>query len=509
MDRKGSKFLLSPTHEEEITSLVASVVISYRELPLRLYQISSLQPNPPISKANFLARKYRDEPRPRQGLLRTREFLMKDLYTFDATQTEASQTYKRVRESYDAFFKEFKLPFLTAEAASGEMGGDVSHEYHMKTSKGEDDLVICKSCNYAANEELAQSRPMLSISDRLNGDESTRRVTSYMLSPSNDFRTQINHDSLQWVGISRDCDTLVQAFIPEEIEISAGGEKHIRKTRFNFHAIKRRFPDINLGVEDPVATFEKHRQLKQQLGNLSAEISSKPQLIRLFDIRCSNIPAANEVVSIGGLEVPFLSAPGITLDQLDLVKIEAGDPCPKCPDGTLTIESAVELGHTFLLGTRYSTPLEATVKTTNAPHGVPIQMGCHGIGISRLIAAVADVLADGKGLNWPRVIAPYEAVVVPTEGNEDGAVEVYDVLTATGDPTVDEAIDTLLDDRDRRLGWKLHDADMIGYPIVIVVGKHWAHARRNCEVQCRRLNLKHVVPLEELRSFVQTQLRKL
>ena len=507
MDRKGGKFLLSPTHEEEITSLVASIVISYKELPLRLYQISSLQPNPLTSKANFLARKYRDEPRPRQGLLRTREFLMKDLYTFDATQTEASQTYKHVRESYDAFFKEFKIPFLTAEAASGEMGGDVSHEYHMKTSKGEDDIVICKSCNYAANEELAQSRLMPSISDRDNGDESTGRATSYTLSPSLDFQTQENYDIMQWVGISRDCGTLVQAFIPKEIEISAGGEKHIRETRFNFHAIKRRFPDINLGVEDPIATFEKHRQLKQQPGNTKTEISSKLQLVRLFDIRYSNIPIDNRVVSINGLEVPFLPQPGRSIDQIDLVKIEAGDPCPKCPDGTLTIETAVELGHTFLLGTRYSRPLEATVKTKDAPHGVPMQMGCHGIGISRLIAAVADVLADEKGLNWPRVIAPYEAVIVPIEGNESGALEVYDVLTGTGDPTAGEAIDTLLDDRERRFGWKLHDADMIGYPIVIVVGKYWA--RRSCEVQCRRLNLKHVVSVEDLRPFVQTHLRKL
>ena len=509
MDRRGGKFLLSPTHEEEITSLVGSVVISYRELPLRLYQISSLQPNPLISKANFLARKYRDEPRPRQGLLRTREFLMKDLYTFDATQSGATQTYERVRESYDAFFNEFKIPFLTAEAASGEMGGELSHEYHMKTSKGEDDIVICKSCNYAANEELAQSRSMLSISDRDNADESTGSATSDTISPSNDFQTQTNHNSLQWVGISRDCGTLVQAFIPKEIEISAGGEKQTRKTRFNFHAIKRRFPDINLGVEDPIATFEKHRQLKHQPGYAKAEISSKPQLLRLFDIRYSTIPTDNKVVSIDGLKVQFLPEAGKSIDQLDLVKIEAGDPCPKCASGTLTIESAVELGHTFLLGTRYSAPLEATVKTKNAPHGVPIQMGCHGIGISRLIAAVADILADEKGLNWPRVIAPYEAVIVPTEGNESGGEEVYDALTATGDPTAGEAIDTLLDDRERRLGWKLRDADMIGYPIVIVVGKYWAGARRSCEVQCRRLDLKHVVPLEELRSFVQAQLRML
>ena len=434
---------------------------------------------------------------------------MKDLYTFDATQSEATETYKRVRESYNAFFNEFKIPFLTAEAASGEMGGDVSHEYHMKTGKGEDNIVICNSCNYAANEELAQSHSMLPILDRDNADKSTGCATSDTVSPSNDFQTQIDHNSLQWVGISRDCGTLVQAFIPKEIEISAGGEKHMRKTKLNFHAIKRRFPDINLGVEDPIATFEKHWQLKHDPGYAKAEISTKPQLLRLSDIRYSTIHPDEKVISIDGLKVPFPPEPGKSIDRLDLVKIEAGDPCPKCASGTLTVESAVELGHTFLLGTRYSAPLEATVKTKNAAHGVPMQMGCHGIGISRLIAAVADVLADEKGLNWPRVMAPFEAIIVPTEGNESGGEEVYDALTATGDPAAGEAIDTLLEDRARRLGWKLRDADMIGYPIVIVVGKYWAQARRSCEVQCRRLDSKCIIPLEELRSYVQAQLRML
>ncbi len=434
---------------------------------------------------------------------------MKDLYTFDSTHSEASQTYERVRESYDAFFKEFKIPFLTAEAASGEMGGDVSHEYHMKTKKGEDDIVICNSCDYAANEELAQSRLMLSMADRENHDEWTRRTTSYTLSPSNDLQTQYNHDSLQWVGISRDGRTLVQAFMPKEIEISIRGEKHIRKTQINLYAIKKRFADIDLSVEGPIATFRKHLQLQQRPGDSKAGISSKPQILRLFDIRYSKISSSNELASIDGLEVPIVTEPVKSIDRNDLVKIETGDPCPKCPNGALMVESAVELGHTFLLGTRYSTPLKATVTLKDSLDGqVPMQMGCHGIGISRLIAAIADALADDKGLNWPRVIAPYEAVIVPTEDMESGAVEVYDVLTGAGDHTASEAIDTLLDDRKKQLGWKLRDADMIGYPVVIVVGKYWTQGRK-CEVQCRRLGLKEVIPVEDLRSFVQKQLRQL
>ena len=434
---------------------------------------------------------------------------MKDLYTFDATHSEASQTYQRVRESYDAFFKEFKIPFLTAEAASGEMGGDISHEYHLKTSKGEDDIVICNSCNYAANEELAQSRLMHTISDRGNQDEWTRRATDYTSSASIDFQNQLKHDSSQWVGVNRNCSTLVQAFMPKEIEISIRGENHIRKTQINLHAVKRRFPDIDLSVEDPIATFRKHLQFQQRPENLKAEISSKPQILRVFDIRYAKIPSSNEVASIDGLEVPIFAESTKSIDRVDLVKIETGDPCPKCPDGALMIESAVELGHTFLLGTRYSTPLKATVTTKDSSNGqVPMQMGCHGIGISRLIAAVADALADDKGLNWPRVIAPYEAVIVPTEDTESAAVEVYDVLTGAGDHTAGEAIDTLLDDRKKQLGWKLRDADMIGYPVVIVVGRHWTQGKK-CEVQCRRLGLKEVIPVEDLRSFVQKQLRQL
>ena len=436
---------------------------------------------------------------------------MKDLYTFDATHTEASQTYKRVRESYDAFFKEFKIPFLTAEAASGAMGGDISHEYHLKTRKGEDDIVICNSCNYAANEELAQSRLMQTMSDHGNQDGWTGRATSYTLDPHNDFQTQFKHDSLQWVGINRKYSTLVQAFIPKEVEVSVGGEKHIRKTQINLHAIKNRFPDTDLSVEDPVATFSKHLQLHQHPEESEAKISPKPHILQVFDIRFAKIPSSNEVEasSLGGIDVRILAGSEISTDRIDLVKIETGDPCPKCADGILKVESAVELGHTFILGTRYSAPLKATVTTKDSPNSqVPMQMGCHGIGISRLIAAVADTLADDKGLNWPRVIAPYETVIVPTEDTESGAVEVYDILTGAGDHTASEAIDTLLDDRKKQVGWKLRDADMIGYPVVIVVGKHWTQGRK-CEVQCRRLGLKEVIPVEDLRSFVQKQLRQL
>ncbi|MCJ1227792.1 hypothetical protein MMC12_004451 [Toensbergia leucococca] len=319
--------------------------------------------------SNSIARKYRDEPRPRQGLLRTREFLMKDLYTFDATPEKALQTYETVRRAYSAFFDEFKIPYLTAEADSGEIGGSLSHEYHFPTPKGEDNIITCNSCSYAINEELVK-----------------------------------NTDS----------------------------------------------------------------------------------------------------------------------------------KCPKCDGGSLVIQTAAELGHTFYLGTKYSEPLEASVapdfssgptpspnshahsenssdeasKTQQSNRSI-MQMGCYGIGVSRIIAAVADSLADAKGLNWPRIMAPFETVIVPGKGFESDAAALWDLLACANQPSGNVgSIDAILDDRDKDMVWKLKDADLIGYPIIVVLGRSWRQGRR-CEVQCRRLGAVSEVPVEGLRDTVMSLLDRL
>ncbi|MCJ1308106.1 hypothetical protein MMC25_001758 [Agyrium rufum] len=328
-DRKGAKYLLSPTHEEEITSLVGDIVSSYKELPLRLYQVT---------------RKYRDELRPRGGLLRSREFLMKDLYTFDHTTDSALTTYHAVREAYSAFFREFKVPFLVAEADSGNIGGDLSHEFHFPATNGEDNIVSCDRCSYVSNEEKATKRP------------------------------------------------------------------------------------------DPS--------------------SSEPD---------------NNAVTVG-------------------------DGCPRCDHGSLQVQPAIEIGHTFFLGTRYSDLLDARIMTPTAGTAPePIQMGCHGIGISRMIAAVPEMLADEKGLRWPKVMAPFEVVIVPAAGNEDDAQSLYDTLNLAG--TVgsepENTIDAIIDNRQKEFVWKLKDADLVGYPIIVVLGRAWAKDRR-CEVQCRALGIKKV-----------------
>jgi prolyl-tRNA synthetase len=207
-----------------------------------------------------------------------------------------------------------------------------------------------------------------------------------------------------------------------------------------------------------------------------------------------------------------------TSNKLSLVRVHDGDRCSQCEKGTLTSNPAVELGHTFHLGTRYSEVLNASVSVNSAVLDgsaesggksskeliVPMQMGCHGIGVSRMISAVVNRLADDKGLNWPRAIAPYEVVVVPGKGLDSVAEQVYDSLTLGNS----KPVDTLLDDRDKGMGWKLGDADLIGYPVIVVVGNGWKK-NQTLEVQCRRLGVKEDVSLEALPTFVQNLLSEL
>lgn len=358
-DRKGGNFLLSPTHEEKITQLVKGMVGSYKDLPVRVYQVT---------------RKYRDELRPRGGLLRAREFVMKDLYTFDTSSKSALDTYHEVRRTYRKFFADLGVPFLEADADSGAIGGDLSHEFHYPSSSGEDILLKCPACEYTINQE------------RLNPP-----------SPANTS-------------------------------------------------------------------------------------SSNPT---------------------------------------------SSQSCPKCnkPTTALTSIPAIEVGHTFHLGTRYSLPLNATFAPADSKTKLPIQMGCHGIGISRLIAATAAALSDSRGLNWPRAIAPFECVVIPGKGcTDEDAAMVYDRLRqkarwgigreGEADQAaveVDVDVDVILDDRRNvSFPWKMNDADLIGYPVIVLLGKSWRGGSGDakgpnegmCEVQCRRLGVRQEVVVEDLRNFV-------
>ncbi|KAI1170254.1 class II aaRS and biotin synthetase [Nemania sp. FL0916] len=482
-DRKDVPYILAPTHEEEITTLVAKKIQSYKQLPLRLYQIS---------------RKYRDEIRPRHGLLRSKEFVMKDLYTFDHSLRLALKTYEEARVSYNQLFNELKLPYLVAEASSGDIGGDLSHEYHLPSPIGEDIVITCTECDYVANEELAIARHH---------------------PPPDGFSTEgtntLSSGTAQvWRGISKDRNMLVNVWYPAPYT----------NTDINAHVLKSIIPDLDSSIKDVLPLWESTIES-------SAATSQRPQLLNIVDYRLGQrfVDSLNDTPN----QFPILPRPSsIELSQLDqhyiaskngepfnTIRIHDGDHCSRCTSGKLKVHKTIELGHTFHLGTKYSDALHAHVQIPsslieeghvvsaepNREVGVSMQMGCHGIGVSRIIGAVAEHLADESGLNWPRAIAPFEVVVISDKHMED-ATAISESLTRSSDAF--PPLDLILDDRDESFGWKLKDADLVGYPVLLILGRQWK-SDRLCEVQCRWLKSVEAVPVDKLREHISNLLARL
>ncbi|KAI0965650.1 class II aaRS and biotin synthetase [Xylaria arbuscula] len=496
-DRKDVPYILAPTHEEEITTLVAKNVKSYKSLPLRLYQIG---------------RKYRDEIRPRHGVLRSREFVMKDLYTFDHSLQSALKTYEEARAAYNRLFDELKLPYLVAEASSGDIGGDLSHEYHLPSSIGEDNVISCTDCDYIANEELAITRPV--------------------------HQLPIDAESIKpqvWSGISKDRKTLVSVWYPGTF-----GAADI-----NTHALKSAVPDLDPSIEDALPLWQSIIKTFD-----SSPSVSPPQVLNIVDYRLGQdfantlrdnpnlfpiLPTPQEFpIKPYRFDVKFITS-STTGEPFNAIRIHDGDSCPRCTSGKLRVQKAIELGHTFHLGTKYSDALDARVqlpaawvedsqakdssqaatstksKPDNSMVSVSMQMGCHGIGVSRIIGAVADHLSDSRGLNWPRAIAPFEVVVIPGRSMEEDALTVTRCLTQPQPQSSDTTfppIDLALDDRADSFTWKLKDADLVGYPVIVILGRKWT-SDRLCEVQCRRLGSKEFVGLDQLQEHVNGLLAQL
>jgi prolyl-tRNA synthetase len=488
---------------------------------------------------------------------------MKDLYTFDSSPELALETYEAVQQAYRNFFNELKLPYLVAEADSGNMGGNLSHEYHFASTNGEDNIISCSGCGYVANEELAQNRSSVDHS-QIVLSAPQRRILS---EPSDDLeidlenlqnQSQRDENSIQaklatWSGITKDKLTLVNVFFPYMSTASSIPENgaHIMN-EVNLHAVKRIVPSLDAGVGDAVGVwrdnFKALSQEKFQPSSISQEPYSK--IINLFDFRVSagmpgstfsnhtDISASKPNLSYFSKQIPTTNIVQSSDDgaYFDMVKVRTGDLCPRCDSGLLRVQKAIELGHTFHLGTRYSKLLEARVSmappnvshttsqeqdrkhpvTTSSGDAVELQMGCHGIGVSRMIGAIADVMADNRGLNWPRIIAPFEVAIISKFGSDEDSVSVYDAIAgqsrvessfeAAG--TAGEPIDVVLDDRPKDFIWKLNDADMIGCSILVILGKAWKESR-SCEVQCRRRSIRTTVPMEDVATYVASLLRDL
>jgi prolyl-tRNA synthetase len=443
---------------------------------------------------------------------------MKDLYTFDYSSTLALETYHRVREAYARLFDELKLPYLVAEADSGDMGGNLSHEFHFPTSMGEDHIISCSNCDYVANEELVET--LTPVTSNHTG----------CIAPLDTIRV--------WRGISRDRLTLVNVWYPS---LGTNQETSSDAPGVNLHAVKSILPELDPSVDDPFSFLANHISLPSENKETAPPSLSPQRILNLVDYRLSesvrtNIESRDYDLRVwlatvdqlpANIDVETIYLHPSTQQPLNLLRIRNGDPCPRCSNGELNVQKAIELGHTFHLGTRYSDPLSANIMVpdeilrsestegsvvrqdkSRLVHQVPMQMGCYGIGVSRMIGAVADTLADDKGLNWPRVMAPFDLVIVPSKGRNKDALEVYDELCTAPMATGDSGIDLVLDDREVSFPWKMRDADLAGFPIIIVVGRRW-EAEKMCEVQCRRLEVRQELHIGELQNFVMSLLVQL
>lgn len=402
---------------------------------------------------------------------------MKDLYTFDRNHEVAMRTYDAVRSAYINFFDELKIPYLVAEADSGNMGGNLSHEFHFVSNDGEDNVISCDSCDYVANEEKAFARIR---SGEAKPDEVAENITTMICVTQN----------------GRD---LVVAVYPK-----SNGED---ASAVNWHALKRAVPDVVQDTAEPIKKWTSY--VPQESSKLQKPAPRELFVVVDYRIPASSVPTRDEILknltsqhgSQPSLAIPaaaqIISVDPSTSSAIDLLPIKTGDRCPKCEPGTLKVQKAVEMGHTFHLGTRYSVPLRAYVGMAKddpryydpeagvdtSTHTAPLEMGCHGIGVSRLVGAVASLLADDRGLNWPSAIAPFEVVVIPGDEFYNEAADVCDMLSDAG-------IDAVLDDRKGQTSmvWKMKDADMVGYPVLVIVSKRSWSKDRSVEVQCRRLD---------------------
>lgn len=402
-DANDAEYCLAATCEEEITNLVKQSLSSYKELPMLYYQIKE---------------KFRDEKRPRSGLLRGREFIMKDAYSFDVDETAAMFTYDKMVGAYVNIFSDLRVPFVKAVADTGAIGGSLLHEWHYLDTSGEDSLFACDGCGHTSNLEKTLSFPQ---KEELHAEVAVKYLKT------------------------TDSSTLVCAYYPKNRE-------------FQPKFLQEEIPDVDLSATNEAAILE-------EFSDESLLISKK--IVRVMDSRLnlrSNFP---------DFPIKFINRSLMTtLTDVPVVLAVEGELCHRCEDGTLHVSRAIEVGHTFYLGDKYTLALNCTVDVPSSENdgkveSRPVVMGCYGIGVSRIVAAIGHINRDARGFVWPAVIAPWEVTVVGFGRDDPNLQAVCDQLLTQG-------IDCRLDNRvGVGLGRKIAQSGRTGIPLSVIVGQNW------------------------------------
>jgi len=458
---------LGPTHEEVVTDLVAKFISSYRQLPITLYQIQT---------------KFRNEERPRFGVLRTSEFLMKDAYSFDTSVEALGRSYDQMYAAYCRIFDRCGLQYLAVEAESGPIGGDVSHEFMIPAPNGEDVVVHCKDCGYAANMERAEvgARGSKAPDAPLQALRKVDTPGASTIDQVSNFLKCRPQDLIK---------TLIYVADSQPIAVLIRGDHEANENK-----IRRSLGATKLELAEP--------KVIEQVTGAPVGFAGPVRLAQRIpiwgdhDVRlmCNAVTGANEAdahlvgVNLGrDFEVDHWA---------DLRNCRDGDPCPRC-SSRVSIQHAIEVGHVFKLGTKYSEALAARFLDSQEKQH-PIIMGCYGIGINRIIAGLIETSHDANGIIWPISLAPYEVLLLPVNAADaetmDASVRLYGELRSRG-------VEVLLDDRQQRAGVKFKDADLVGIPLRVVFGER-ALRQKKVEIKWRWEPQAELISLDEAAEHI-------
>jgi prolyl-tRNA synthetase len=478
-DRKDADMLLGMTHEEVVTAIARNEIRSYKQLPQVWYQIQT---------------KFRDEARPKSGLIRVREFTMKDAYSFDVDQAGLDKSFIDQREAYKKIFTRCGLQYLIVEASSGAMGGSQSNEFMARTPAGEDLIASCSNCGYAANVERAASR-LAHIEDE-PGPASPEEF------PTPGVRTI--EDLTAFPGgaeASRQIKSLVYF-------ATIGGESQpvlvLLRGDHQLHEI--RLADSVRATAVRPARPEEIRELlgagAGSLGGVGAKDKARSARVDLRIVADSSLRNRRNMTTGANKDDHHLRGVDVRRDipvdeWFDLRIVESGEGCPRCETGVLEVFKGMEIGHIFKLGTKYSEAMGAMVLTQDGKQA-PMVMGCYGIGVGRIMTAAVEQQHDEDGIIWPKTLTPFHVIVTVTNMKQDelrnAGEKLYEELQSAG-------LEVLLDDRDERAGVKFKDADLIGVPYRITIGKKTAEGV--VELYDRRAKQSEDVKISEIVARVQ------
>ncbi|MBO1926089.1 proline--tRNA ligase [Thiomicrorhabdus sp. 6S2-11] len=474
-DRHDRSFVLGPTHEEVITDIVRKEIRSYKQLPVNFYQVQT---------------KFRDERRPRFGVMRSREFIMKDAYSFHLSQESLQETYDTMFEAYNRIFTRIGFEYRAVQADTGAIGGDGSHEFHVLAESGEDDIAICSNSDYAANVELAEA--LAPRGTRPEASEELEKVAT----PDTHSIEEVS--SLLQVKKKKTVKTLLVQGATEGAPVIAlvvRGDHELNELKAEKHPL----------VASPL-TMASDAEIQAAAGCSAGSIGPVNLNIPVLVDRT----AANSSDFICGANEDGFHYKGANWERdaqiteiVDLRNVQKGDPSA-CGQGKLEIYKGIEVGHIFQLGNKYSEALNATVQNENSRAQV-LEMGCYGIGVTRIVAAAIEQNHDDRGIIWPDAIAPFQVCIVPMQMHKsprvaEAAQKIYDEL-------MEQGIDVLFDDRSERPGVMFSDMDLIGIPHRIVIGERGLD-NGMIEYKYRRDEKPQDIAEDEFMAFLMQQLAK-